>query len=109
MCRHIRLEGVAIAMKQPKRSNFYIDAPRMDALKQLAATEDSSISELVREGIDRVISDRMNNPRRERSELRANLEAFLQRFVKTGTPRSLEEIENIVTEASKKNAHTGSP
>jgi hypothetical protein len=81
------------------RSNFYVDNARIKALKQLAAVEETSISELVREGIDRVISERMNRPPKERTELRMNMEAFLQEYAGSGPERTLEEIENLVSEA----------
>ncbi len=86
------------------RSNFYLDTDRLDALKQLAKSEETSISDLVREGIDRVISERMNCPRRERNELRTNLQAFLQRYAGTGPERSLEEIEELVSDADRNRA-----
>ena len=82
------------------RSNFYVDSERLRALRKMADTEETSVSDLVREGIDRVIADRMARPKRERSELRTKLEAFLERYADTGPERLLEEIENLVTEAS---------
>ncbi|HEV3157709.1 MAG TPA: ribbon-helix-helix protein, CopG family [Candidatus Baltobacteraceae bacterium] len=87
------------------RSNFYVDSKRMEALKHLAQSEETSVSDLVREGIDRVISERMNQPPRERAELRASLESFLRRYVGSGPERSLEEIEALVSASEVKNAH----
>ena len=86
------------------RSNFYLDTDRLEALKKLAAAEETSISDLVREGIDRVISERMNNPQRDRNVLRANLQVFLERYAGTGPERSLEEIEDLVSESGRKPA-----
>lgn len=86
------------------RSNFYLDSNRLEALKQLAKSEETSISDLVREGIDRVISERMNRPGRERNELRANLQAFLRRYAGTGPERSLEEIEELASDPDRKQA-----
>ena len=83
------------------RSNFYLDTDRLDALKKLATTEETRISDLVREGIDRVISERMNKPIRERNELRANLQAFLERYADGGPERSLEEIEALVSDSER--------
>lgn len=86
------------------RSNFYLDTDRLEALKKLAHTEETSISDLVREGIDRVISERMNKPPRERAKLRENLQAFLERYADTGPERSLEEIEDLVSDSERPHA-----
>jgi Arc/MetJ-type ribon-helix-helix transcriptional regulator len=88
-------------MKTKTRSNFYVDKNRIKALKQLAAEEETSISELVREGIDRVISERMNRQPGERAELRAKVEAFFLQYAGSGPERSDEEIEDLVSEASE--------
>jgi len=87
------------------RSNFYLDSSRLEALKHLADSEETSISNLVREGIDRVIFARMNEPRRERHELRANLEAFLQRHAGTGPNRTVDEIEELVSSVDAEARH----
>ena len=87
-----------------KRANFFVDDKRLQALKHVAATERVSIAELVREGIDRVIRDRMKNPRSERAQLKAGLDAYLQKYAGKGRSRTDEEIEEIVTEARGKRA-----
>jgi hypothetical protein len=95
------------SMKTKTRSNFYVDKTRIKALKQLAAEEETSISELVREGIDRVISERMNRQPGERAELRAKVEAFLLQYAGSEPECSDEEIEDLVSEASEaQRAHT---
>ena len=38
---------------------------------------------------------------RERNELRANLQAFLERYADGGTERSLEEIEDLVSDSER--------
>jgi len=43
----------------------------------------------------------MNTPKRERNELRANLQAFLERYAGTGPERSLEEIEDLVSDSER--------
>jgi len=86
------------------RSNFYLDTNRLDALKELAKHEETSISDLVREGIDRVISERMNSPKRERNALRENVQAFMDRYAGTGPESSLEEIDALVRPSKRKPA-----
>jgi hypothetical protein len=85
-----------------KRANFFVDDKRLQALQHVAATERVSIAELVREGIDRVIRDRIKNPRNERAQLQADLDAYLQKYAGKGQPRTDEEIDRIVSEARGK-------
>lgn len=81
-----------------KRTNFYVDDERLTALKHVAATEKSSVSDLVREGIDRVIRERMRG-RPDRAKLRDDLQAFLRKYAGTGPKSTESEIEELVTEA----------
>jgi hypothetical protein len=85
-----------------KRANFFVDDKRLQALKHVAATERVSIAELVREGIDRVIRDRMKNPRNERAQLQSDLDAYLRKYAGKGRQRTEEEIDDIVSEARGK-------
>jgi Arc/MetJ-type ribon-helix-helix transcriptional regulator len=85
-----------------KRANFFVDDKRLEALKHVAATERVSTAELVREGIDRVIRDRMRNPRNERVKLQADLEAYLKKYAGTGPSVTENEIDDIVAEATGK-------
>ena len=79
-----------------KRTNFYVDDERLAALKHVSMTEHVSVSDLVREGIDRVIRERMHG-KPDRATLRADLQEFLRRFTGTGPKRAPEEIEDLVT------------
>lgn len=81
-----------------KRTNFYVDDERLTALKHVAATEHSSVSDLVREGIDRVIRERMRRPP-DRAKLRADLHAYLEKYAGSGAKRTEDEIEDLVSEA----------
>jgi hypothetical protein len=83
-------------MKRQIRSNFYLDTERLGALKALAAREETSISDLVREGIDRVITDRLKRPKRDRDTLRANLQEFLARYTGTRSGLTDEELDELV-------------
>jgi hypothetical protein len=83
-------------MKKHIRSNFYLDTDRLSALKALAANEETSISDLVREGIDRVITERLNNPRRDRTALRENLHEFLTRYAGSDPGLTEDEIDSLV-------------
>jgi len=84
-----------------KRANFFVDDRQLEALKHVATMERVSIAELVREGIDRVIRDRIKNPRNERAQLKADLDAFLRKYAGKGRKRTDEEIDDIVTEARR--------
>jgi Arc/MetJ-type ribon-helix-helix transcriptional regulator len=81
-----------------KRTNFYVDDERLEALKHVATTESVSVSDLVREGIDRVIRERMRG-QPDRAALRADLKEFLRRYTGTGPGRAQEEIEDLITVA----------
>ncbi|HEY6237193.1 MAG TPA: hypothetical protein VIW69_18970 [Candidatus Elarobacter sp.] len=85
-----------------KRANFFVDDKQLQALKLVATTERVSVAELVREGIDRLIHDRMKNPRGERAQLKADLDAYLRKYAGKGKSRTDEEIDDIVTEARGK-------
>ncbi len=67
-----------------KRTNFYVDDERLAALKLVSTTERVSVSDLVREGIDRVIRERMHG-KPDRATLRADLQEFLRRYAGKGT------------------------
>ena len=81
-----------------KRSNFYVDDERLEALKHVATTERVSVSDLVREGIDRVIRERMRG-KPDRATLRADLQEYLRRYTGTVPRRAQEEIEDLITVA----------
>jgi hypothetical protein len=49
-----------------------------------------------------VIRDRIKNPRNERAQLQADLDAYLQKYAGKGQPRTDEEIDRIVSEARGK-------
>lgn len=85
-----------------KRANFFVDDKQLQALKHVAATERVSIAELVREGIDRVIRDRVHSSRNERAQLKADLDTYLRKYAGKGRERTDEEIDDIVTEARGK-------
>lgn len=85
-----------------KRANFFVDDKQLQALRHVAATERVSIAELVREGIDRVIRDRIRNSRSERVQLKADLDTYLRKYAAKGRERTDEEIDDIVTEARRK-------
>ena len=81
-----------------KRTNFYVDDERLEALKHVAMTERVSVSDLVREGIDRVIRERMHG-KPDRATLRADLQEYLRRYAGKGPYRAQEEIEDLVSAA----------
>ena len=84
-----------------KRTNFYVDDERLEALKHVATTEHISVSDLVREGIDRVIRERMRG-KPDRAALRADLQAYLQKYTGKGPKRSPDENERRISDVSAK-------
>lgn len=96
--RRVRFDDGAANVK---RANFFVDDRQLEALKHVATMERVSIAELVREGIDRVIRDRIKNPSNERAQLKADLDAFLRKYAGKGRQRTDEEIDHIVTEARR--------
>ncbi len=82
-----------------KRTNFYVDDERLEALKHVAMTERISVSDLVREGIDRVIRERMNG-QPDRAALRADLRAYLEKYAGKGPKRTAEEDEGLISEVN---------
>jgi Arc/MetJ-type ribon-helix-helix transcriptional regulator len=79
-----------------KRHNFYVDDERILALKLVAEAEHSSISDLVREGIDRVIRERVKGPT-DRAQLRSELDAFLAKHEGKAASRTVEQIEDLIS------------
>ena len=65
-------------------------------LRKLASVQDVSVSDLVREAIDLMIADQMNNPRPSPSELRAKFDAFLDRYAGAQPERDAAVDETIV-------------
>ena len=84
-----------------KRTNFYVDDERLEALKHVATTEHVSVSDLVREGIDRVIRERMKG-QPDRAALRADLRAYLAKYAGKGPRRTPEEDERSISEVTGK-------
>jgi hypothetical protein len=78
------------------RHNFYVDEERMAMLRKLASVQDVSVSDLVREAIDLVIADRMNNPRPSPSDRRAKFDAFLGGYAGAEPERDQAVDEAIV-------------
>jgi len=89
-----------------KRQNFFVDHAQLQALKRVAALERVFIAELVREGIDCVIRDRMSGSRNERAQLKADLQAYLKKYAGKGPERTAEGIEDLVAEARELSAQT---
>ncbi len=84
-----------------KRHNFHIDDPRIEALSQVAQAEGKSTSDLIREGIDRVIQDRLNKPS-DRAQLRADFNAFLVKHAGKYQGPPDEDIEELVSRINGK-------
>ena len=84
-----------------KRTNFYVDDERLDALKHVATTEQVSVSDLVREGIDRVIRERMRG-KPDRAALRDDLQAYLEKYTGRGPKRSPQENDRRLSAVNGK-------
>lgn len=86
--------------KQPARirSNFYLDSGRITVLKHIANREETSVSNLIRESIDRLVAERLRGTPSDREKLRADFDEFVKRWSGTGPGRTLAEIEDLVDE-----------
>ncbi|TAM90894.1 hypothetical protein EPN42_05185 [bacterium] len=81
-----------------KRYNLYLDEAKLRTLRVVAASESMTVSDLVREAIDRIITDRLSGKKRSSSE---NLQDRLNRFFehvaqKISASLSEEEIDERV-------------
>jgi len=76
-----------------KRHNLYLDEEKLRTLRVVAASENVTVSDLVREAIDRIIADRLSGAKRSPSE---NLQVRLNRLfehVAQKIPADLSEEE----------------
>ncbi len=76
-----------------KRHNLYLDEEKLRTLRVVAASESVTVSDLVREAIDRIIADRLSGAKRSPSE---NLQDRLNRLfehVAQKIPAGLSEEE----------------
>jgi hypothetical protein len=82
-----------------RRTNLYLDPEKLRALKMLAANEDASVSDLVREAIDTMIDRRLSE--RAPADLRTTttLDDVLRRVDEKRPPLSQDEIDRDVAEA----------
>jgi cytochrome P450 len=83
-----------------RRTNLYLDPDKLRALKMLAANEDASVSDLVREAIDTLIDRRLHE--RAAADPRAAttlLDDVLRRIDEKRPPLSQDEIDRDVAEA----------
>jgi hypothetical protein len=81
-----------MSTKRKQRTNFYVDPERHDALRDVASIEETTVSDLVREGIDRVIAARLNNPKPDRAVLRDQFKIFLERHA-ASIPTTSDDTE----------------
>lgn len=70
----------------------------MAMLRRLAAVEDVSVSDLVREAIDLIIDDRMSHPRPSPNERIAKFDAFVERYAGIQPDRDRANDEAAVDE-----------
>jgi cytochrome P450 len=83
-----------------RRTNLYLDPDKLRALKMLAANEDASVSDLVREAIDTLIDRRLHE--RAAADPRTAttlLDDVLRRIDDKRPPLSQDEIDRDVAEA----------
>ena len=91
-----------------QRTNIYLDAEQLRALKHLAAEDRCSVAELIRRSVDSYIATRLA----DETEWREPLDAFLARLrarLPAGIPP--EEVEADVTlahEEARLNGHAPS-
>jgi hypothetical protein len=83
-----------------RRTNLYLDPDKLRALKMLAANEDASVSDLVREAIDTLIDRRLHG--RAAADPRATatlLDDELRRIDEKRPTLTQDEIDRDVAEA----------
>jgi hypothetical protein len=81
-----------------RRTNLYLDPDKLRALKMLAASEDASVSDLVREAIDTLI-DRRLNERAADPHATPTLDDVLRRVDAKRPPLTQDEIDRDIAEA----------
>jgi len=91
------------------RTQIYLDERQRKALKLMAATSDSSMSDLIRRAVDRLLSDEFAG-RDWATEMRSAVESIRE----TGPDLADDELDalgearrHIVAERGAKYAHTG--
>lgn len=89
-------------MKQ--RTNVYLESEDTAILKTFAQREETTVAALVREGIELIIADRLNNPRTDRATARERLRLFIDRHAGAGPERSADEIKAMVVGKRRKRA-----
>ena len=82
-----------------RRTNLYLDPEKLRALKMLAANEDASVSDLVREAIDTMIDGRLNERAPADPRTTTMLDDVLRRVDGKRPPLSQDEIDRDVAEA----------
>ena len=84
------------------RTNLYLDQEKLEVLKILAVAERSNVSDLVREAIDRIISDRMKQSGPNLPAARQLFNELLERVGKRVETMSKTEaeIEAAITESN---------
>ncbi len=82
-----------------RRTNLYLDPDKLRALKMLAANEDASVSDLVREAIDTLIDRRLHERAAADPRAATLLDDVLRRIDEKRPPLSQDEIDRDVAEA----------
>ncbi len=81
-----------------RRTNLYLDPDKLRALKMLAASEDASVSDLVREAIDTLI-DRRLHVRAADPRATTTLDDVLRRVDAKRPQLTQDEIDHDIAEA----------
>jgi uncharacterized caspase-like protein len=82
-----------------RRTNLYLDPDKLRALKMLAASEDASVSDLVREAIDTLIDGRLNQRPAANPRATTKIDDVLRRVDEKRPPFTQDEIDRDVAEA----------
>jgi hypothetical protein len=82
-----------------RRTNLYLDPDKLRALKMLAAKEDASVSDLVREAIDAMIDRRLNGHAPADPRSASLLDDALRRVDAKRPPLTQDEIDRDVAGA----------
>jgi hypothetical protein len=86
-----------------KRTNFFIDHDRLEALKLVAARENSNVSDLIRQAIDVILSDRIDNPRSAQIDVSTKIRGFLEKYSSQESAGE-DEIDDLIDRVSSHRA-----
>lgn len=71
-----------------KRTNLFIERDRLEALKIVADRENTNVSDLIREGIDIILRERISRPHVREDNVSAKIQRFLEKYARADSDDS---------------------